>query len=303
MRSKRFFTAVCLLLVVALSALAGCAGKETQLAPGETAGAESALSVSGDEKEESAPETSSAMEEDDAPAPTEEALSYPESNVETDAEDETQTAEEPQTEASAEWVSPRVGVSAPVEDSWFADAAFVGNSLTEGFYAWSGVQCGDAYASTSMSVLGVADADVITLEDGSVGTILEGLAQKQYGKVYILLGINEIAMRPADFRAAYANMLDRIESIQPDADIYVQGLSPVTKWKSDSDSFFNMQNVRAFNCELYELAAERGLYYIDLCEALAGEDGYLPDEEDTDGVHFVMSYYAEWYDYLKTHTK
>ena len=154
-----------------------------------------------------------------------------------------------------------------------------------------------------MSVLGVADVDAVTLEDGSVGTILEGLAQKPYGKIYILLGINEISMRPEDFRAAYETLLDRIAEIQPDADIYIEGLSPVTRWKSEQSPYFNMENIRAYNSELYELAAGRGLYYIDLCEALADEEGYLPDDCDTDGVHFAAFYYAKWYEYLKTHTR
>lgn len=314
MRMKLLAAAVCLLFL-----LAGCGDSTVRLTPGEsgtssaqTEPSETPAPAESSESSESA-ETSRSGEssaETSVPPETSGASSFSEAQ-EPDESDSSGTSDTSGTSESSEpeeseprvWSSPRVGKSDPVGDDWFADAAFVGNSLTEGFYAWSGVQYGDAYASTSMSVLGVADVDAVTLADGSTGTILEGLAQKPYGKIYILLGINEISMAPADFRAAYETMLDRIQAIQPDADIYIEGLSPVTKWKSDSSAYFNMDNVRAYNCELFELAFERGLYYIDLCEALAGNDGYLPDDADTDGVHFTMSYYPKWYEYLKTHTR
>lgn len=311
MRMKLLAAAVCLLFL-----LAGCGDSTVRLTPGESgtssaqtepseppAPAESSESAETSRSGESSAETSVPPETSGAASSSE--AQEPDESDSSDTSDTSGTSEssEPEESEPRVWSSPRVGKSDPVGDDWFADAAFVGNSLTEGFYAWSGVQYGDAYASTSMSVLGVADVDAVTLADGSTGTILEGLAQKSYGKIYILLGINEISMAPADFRAAYETMLDRIQAIQPDADIYIEGLSPVTKWKSDSSAYFNMDNVRAYNCELFELAFERGLYYIDLCEALAGDDGYLPDDADTDGVHFTMSYYPRWYEYLKTHTR
>lgn len=307
MRMKLLAAAVCLLLL-----LAGCGDSTVRLTPGEsgTSSAQTEPSETPAPPEPSeSPESGESSASGELSAPPEESdASLPSEAQEPDESELSDTSgtsesSEPEESEPRVWSSPRVGKSDPVSDDWFADAAFVGNSLTEGFYAWSGVQYGDAYASTSMSVLGVADVDAVTLADGSTGTILEGLAQKPYGKIYILLGINEISMAPADFRAAYETMLDRIQAIQPDADIYIEGLSPVTKWKSDSSAYFNMDNVRAYNCELFELAFERGLYYIDLCEALAGDDGYLPDDADTDGVHFTMSYYPRWYEYLKTHTR
>ena len=189
----------------------------------------------------------------------------------------------------------------PVTNDFFSDAAIVGNSLIEGLRLFSDLQTCDYYAATSMSVLAVDSLHVIQLENGSKGTIMQGIAQKPYGKVYILLGINEIGVDVGYFKDAYATMLDGVRQSQPDADIYIMSLTPVSQYKSSTSDVFNMTRVEAFNKALYELSLEKGSYYIDLCDALAGEDGYLPAESTSDGVHFSASLYTVWANYLRSH--
>ena len=179
-------------------------------------------------------------------------------------------------------------VSARVDDEWFSDAAFLGNSLVDGFRLFSGLTTCDVYAATSMTVMGSGD-------------LIRQMNAKQYGKVYVLLGINEIGYDPDYFKTQYSNMLDTIIAGQPDADIYVMGLTPVSEHKSTTDSTFTMDRVRAYNDRLLSLAIEKGCYYIDLCEALANESGYLPADVTTDGVHFSASHYQVWLEYLRTH--
>ena len=187
-------------------------------------------------------------------------------------------------------VSPGCPVSASdrVEDEWFSDAAFLGNSLVDGFRLFSGLTTCDVYAVTSMTVMGA-------------GSLIGQMNANQYGKVYILLGINEIGYEADYFKTQYSDMLDTIMSGQPDADIYIMGLSPVSAHKSATDSTFTMDRVRLYNEKLLELASEKGCYYIDLCEALSDESGYLPASVTSDGVHFSASHYQVWLEYLRTH--
>ncbi len=174
------------------------------------------------------------------------------------------------------------------DDSYFDDAAFIGNSLMDGFRLYSGLTNCDVYAKTSMTVLGVGD-------------YLNQMSSIEYGKIYILLGINEIGYESYTFKDLYADMVERLQNDHPDAIIYIMGLSPVSKAKSDSHEYFNMEHVNTYNERLYELAEEMGCYYIDLCDALAGEDGYLPAEVTFDGIHFTAEEYGVWLDYLRTH--
>ncbi len=187
------------------------------------------------------------------------------------------------------------------DDSFFADAAFFGNSLVDGLRAFGGLESASFFASTSASVVSVSMTKNMTLSDGSSGTMLQALCEQEYAKLYILLGINEIGFEPAQFIQLYSAVLDTIQESQPDADIYIMSLTPVTERKSAEGALFSEERVLEYNAALYALAAERQCYYVDLVEALAGEDGYLPEEQSTDGIHLTVDKYPEWADYLRTH--
>ena len=233
-------------------------------------------------------ETPSAAPDESDAAPEETPSDTPEDpeNTEEQTPPDEETPEP--VEETPEPVGPVVQYGEPVEDDWFSDAAFLGNSLVDGFRLFSGLNCCDYYAATSMTVLGA-------------GPLISQMAAKQYGKVYILLGINEIGFDADYFKEQYASMLDTIMEQQPDADIYIMGISPVSEHKSTTDSTFTMDRVRLYNEKLCELAEEKGCYYVDLVEALADETGYLPADVTSDGVHFSASHYQVWLEYLRTH--
>ncbi|MGE4353972.1 MAG: GDSL-type esterase/lipase family protein, partial [Oscillospiraceae bacterium] len=183
---------------------------------------------------------------------------------------------------------PDITEQEPVDDEFFSDAAFLGNSLVDGFRLFSGLNNCDYYAATSMTVT-------------AAGPLIDQMAEKQYGKVYILLGINEIGYDVDYFKGLYADMLDRIRDTQPDADIYIMSLTPVSAYKSANSNTFNMTRVKAYNDALYALAKEKDCWYLDICTALAGDDGYLPSNVTSDGVHFAAEHYKVWLEYLRTH--
>lgn len=86
----------------------------------------------------------------------------------------------------------------------------------------------------------------------------------------------------------------------PGTTIYVMSLLPVTAAKS-AEGTFTMTRVNAYNQALYELAAEKHCYYLDVCTPLQGEDGYLPASLASDGVHLVPDGYAQWEEIIRTH--
>ena len=198
-------------------------------------------------------------------------------------------------------VGPDLTAREPVTDDYFSDAAFMGNSLMDGFKLFSGLTTCDYYAATSMTVVGATSKVCISLDNGSQGTIVDGLIQKPYGKIYILLGINEIGFDVTTFIDYYSKMLDTVIAAQPDCDVYIMGITPVSAAKSSSGEIFNMTRITEYNTALHQLAADKGCYYMDLVSALAGPDGYLPASETTDGVHFSAQVYKTWFDYVKTH--
>ena len=205
------------------------------------------------------------------------------------------------TEAPEAPFTPDLAARERVEDSFFDDSAFIGNSLVQGLEMFGGLGSGDFYAVTSTSVVNIDLNKDVPLTRGGKGTMLEALFEKQYGKIYVLLGINEISFEPDYFAELYGEMLDKIAAQEPDAEIYIMGLTPVTEKKSGEGWMFSTERIAQYNEQLYALALERGCRYLNMVEALADENGFLPEEQSTDGIHMTQDKYMEWADYLRTH--
>lgn len=254
--------------------------------------AESTAAVTADPPELSPqPETvpAAVTEPDPAPAPS--------------PPPEPEATPEPESVPEDVYAGPDLAESEPVDDAFFADAAFIGNSLVDGLYLYGGLDRGSFYAATSASVVNVETTRNSLLESGDKGTLFEAMTEKDYEKIYILLGINEIGFEPDYFSRLYGGLLDRIRQAEPEADIYIMSLSPVTEKCSESSEVFNMERIDLYNEALYALAQEKECYYVDLCQALASEDGYLPEEDSTDGIHLIPEKYPDWAEYLRTHVK
>lgn len=244
-----------------------------------------------------------------APVETPEPVSTPEAAHEPTPEPTPEAAHEhtpeptPAPEPEDTYTGPDLTECEPVEDGFFSDAAFLGNSLVDGLSRYGGLRHGSFYAATSASVVNVDMTRNSYLESGDKATLIEAMTEKEYGKIYILLGINEIGFDPDYFSRLYGAMLDRIRRDEPEADIYIMSLSPVTEACSGDSDVFNMERIGLYNDALYALAQEKECYYVDLCQALAGEDGYLSEAESTDGIHLKPEKYPDWAEYLRTHVK
>ncbi len=183
----------------------------------------------------------------------------------------------------------------PVEDSYFNDAAFLGDSLTVGFQAYSGLVNAKFFCKTSMSVGGVFNE-----EEG--GSLVGKLNEAKPKKIYIMLGVNEY-LEPSNMENVlnkYRNVLDNLKANNPDALIYIQSMFPMSKNKDERGNVKNI-NVYAFNDSLCKLAEEKNVYYIDVYKAVADEEGYLPSDITSDGVHLGTEGCEKWLNYLKTH--
>ncbi|OUN96690.1 hypothetical protein B5F98_07030 [Pseudoflavonifractor sp. An44] len=185
-------------------------------------------------------------------------------------------------------------------------AAFLGDSRTEGLQAYSGLKYGDFFYSRGMNVFRVDDEDykVVTI-DGQKYTILEALARKQYQSVYIMMGINELGYPAASFRSGLSKLLQRVNEIQPNAVIYLQTLPPVNEevaQKNKLDPSLNNTNAATFNQIIKELAAQYKVALIDTASVYRDQNGSLPADLASDGVHFVPSAYRRWVDYMASHT-
>lgn len=183
---------------------------------------------------------------------------------------------------------PDLSEKTAADDSFFDDAAMLGNSLAQGMELYSKLPM-DFYTKEGIRV-------------DSADSYVDQLCKKQYGKVYIELGINEIYMTPSAFAEAYGKIIDRIRAAMPDAEIYIMAVTPVTKDR-DSQGSFTMKRINAFNEALYGLAEEMECWYLDVCTPLENSNGFLTaDYAGWDGSpHLSSAGYLAWADIIRTY--
>lgn len=187
-----------------------------------------------------------------------------------------------------------------VPSNYFDDALFIGNSRTEGLMLYADL--GDA---TFLAHKGLMVDTAFTKKFVKSGsdriTVVEALKRGHYGKVYVMLGMNELGWAyDTIFIQKYGELVDAIRAAQPDAEICLQSILPVTATKSNSDPIYNNSKIESYNRLIQQLATEKGARYLNVAEAV-GADGVLPEEGATDGVHLKPTYCEKWASYLKSH--
>ena len=191
----------------------------------------------------------------------------------------------------------------PVDEDYFTDALFIGDSRTVGLSEYCEPLDSRAtfYAKVSLTIYKVLDKPFVDTPSGTI-TIEQGLKANQFGKIYIMLGLNEIGTgTPESFAEEYANVVNRIRELQPDAIIYIQGIMHVTENKSSKDKYFNNDNINRRNEELAKLADNKTIFYMDMNEAVDDENGNLIKDLSFDDVHLKASSYERWYQFLLDH--
>lgn len=187
-----------------------------------------------------------------------------------------------------------------VDASYFSDAAFIGDSLTQGLQLYDILDT-NVIANKGINLSTVYDAEKIRVAEGYTSVFAE-LERLQPAKIYVLLGMNDIAWRTeGDFIRLYGELIDNLQTEFPDAVLYIQSIFPVTGWYAAEDNGIDNSKVVTYNEELMALAEEKDCYYLDVRSVLIDDNGTLPDEASPDGIHLNAPYYKHWFDYLKTH--
>ncbi len=235
-----------------------------------------------------------------APAPassspsSEEVSSLPE-------ESSGESSEEPSGYAAYDFAQP-VPESGSVDDSYFDNVVFVGNSRTQGFVLYAGLSNITAYTDKGLTVETAATKEIVPAADGKQ-TVLEALGRNDSCKaVYMMFGINELGWSYENvFVEKYADLVDVIQQNHPNVEIYLQSILPVGKTRAEADRYVNNDRIQEFNGMIQQLAADKQVYYLNVWEAVADEEGALPEDAAADGVHLRKPYCQKWLEYLKTH--
>ncbi len=160
------------------------------------------------------------------------------------------------------------------------DILFLGHSLIE-FFDWQG-----RFPAHRVANLGVAGETVEGLLSRLEGIIK---ANPRADLIFIMTGINNLAMEDFDFLDPYREIIKKVASAYPDAKIYIHGLLPTLV------DFIENESIRRVNVSIENLAKDAGVEFIDLYRHFIDRRGmpvkeYLLD----DGVHLTDKGYSVW---------
>ena len=144
--------------------------------------------------------------------------------------------------------------------------------------------------------------ETLSVEDVGRVSLYELLNLKQYGKIYIMLGINELGYKTEKTIAETEETIQKIKEQQPKATIYLSANLHVTKVRSERDKLINNKKIDKFNQKLETLTDNKGVYYIDVNEEFDDENGNLRSECTGDDVHVYAKYYQDWSKWLCENT-
>lgn len=238
---------------------------------------------------------------------SQESSSQPESSsFSASAEESSEVSSEESSEPEPA-VDPYLGAAVPeseaVEKSYFDDAVFVGDSLTYGLGAYEVLDASCVIAHTGINPQTILTSACIEQTNGASVTVLDAVRAAAPHKVYVMLGSNGVAFLTQDnIIEFYGEFLDELRAALPNAILYVESVLPVTHEKEAGDSRYANSKIDALNDALLDLATEKGAYFVNVSEAIKDESGCLPAAASSDGMHFGVSTYNKWVDYLLTHT-
>lgn len=187
-----------------------------------------------------------------------------------------------------------------VRNTYFNDAVFLGDSITDGIKLY------DIMSNTTvLSNTGIGLGNIFTKKVNILGTeqtLMEALATTNAKKVYVLMGANSMGSDLETFIKSYGVLIDGVKKAAPNAIIYIQSVLPVTQTYAKLRPTFANERIDEFNVALEKLCEEKQVYYLYVAEVLKDENGGLFENYSSDGLHFGPTLYREWFSYLHEHT-
>jgi len=133
---------------------------------------------------------------------------------------------------------------------------------------------------------------------GNAGESVQGLLSRvmtirksfpEADKIFIMTGINNIAMGDHDFIDFYRVIIERLQSAYPAANIIVNSLLPVNM------EFIENDTVKKVNEALQNLAKETGAAFLNVYDMFIDTQGRVINEYLLeDGVHISSEGYNVW---------
>ena len=178
--------------------------------------------------------------------------------------------------------------------SYFDDALFIGDSRTVGIKEYGDFKSSDFFCTEGLAT------DKISQTAINGKKFDEFIDAKQYGKIYVMLGINEVGNDHEYVLTAYRAIIEKLKVHQPDAIIYLQANLHVTSYAENG--VITNAAIDDLNNGIASLADYKRVFYLDINELYDDEYGFFNQSYTNDGVHPMGMYYTQWCEWLCSKT-
>ncbi len=183
------------------------------------------------------------------------------------------------------------------DKSYFDDALFIGDSRMVDIRDYGTFEKSSFLCAVGLSTYKVTGDRIV---DGD--TLSRKCNERDFGKVYIMLGLNEVADSPESFRDGMVQLMEEVRQYEPEALIFLMANLHVTSAYSANNPSESNERINMFNEVLEELCDDEKVFYLDVNPLFDDEDGSLPEDLTGDGVHPYATCYPDWCDWLCEHT-
>lgn len=184
----------------------------------------------------------------------------------------------------------------------FEDTLFIGDSRTVGLAEYADMGEADIFANSGMNIYKLFEEQISVKERGKL-TLEEVLESRIYKRIYLMLGINELGYDFNGTTRKFQEVVDKIQSLQPQAVIYLQANLHVTKRKSDNSEIYNNAKIDKLNSFIEGLSDGSSRIYIDINERFDDGTGNLATEYTVDDSHVLGKYYSVWADWIRENSR
>ena len=182
-------------------------------------------------------------------------------------------------------------------EGYFNDALFIGDSRMVGIDMMQTIDGATFFTTVGMSLTGAmsTSADVAGVGTTTLPALLQS---RQFGKIYVMLGINDIGGSVEALKQTYSNLVDKLRAAQPDAIIYIMSNLHVSATQDSRGTAVNNANLNNLNDYTKTLADGETIFYLECNELFDDANGTLSADITSDGIHPDGSAYRKWGEWI-----
>lgn len=189
---------------------------------------------------------------------------------------------------------------ATVSEAYFDNALFIGDSRMLGFSIYRKLEGATYYCYQSADAFTILDKEY-ELEPYGMISLYTLLSAKRFDKIYISLGINNVAAGIENHKKHFKRLIDTVLTFQPSAIIYLLANLHVTAEIINDSPYLTNENINLINGFISEFADNRRIFYLDPNICYDDEFGNMDSELSYDHAHIYVKHYDRYLYFLLSH--